>query len=236
MSATLTSRSTPRDGNRISLSEAGPYVCALLARERTVLLEWEHSPGQGLRREGRLAAGARPGELLDIQLAGSAGGDRPQPGVAVMLIMPVHNTLWRFHTKASAAVGGHVTSVPLEWPSDVVQETARRFARAPITLPVTVSLRDDGQPLTICTHTLDVSIGGVQLALPRKLPSGHALRLSIRLPQETVAADGAVAWTRTLRDEPGDPMYSLGVQFAQLAPRVATRLRTLLVASGLAAG
>ncbi|HEY0972354.1 MAG TPA: PilZ domain-containing protein [Gemmatimonadales bacterium] len=238
MSVILT-RSNSHGGRKTSLAEAGPYVHALLARERVVMLEWEAPDGGSMRREGRLLPGTRPGDVLAVELHGHGAAGRPQAGAPVTLVLPMQDTLWRFTTagreREKARAGGDVVS--LEWPVEAVEEAARRHDRAPFMLPVIATLPDSARgAVSIATYTLDVSIGGVQLVLPRPLHSGAALQLAIRLPQETVTVGATVAWARPVRDEPGDPLYSAGVRFTALAPRVATRLRTLLVTRGATPG
>lgn len=211
-----------------------PYASSLLVRERAVLLEWASSAGRRIRRRGSLRAGTRSGGTLTIDLAAAEPAERPTPASAVTLVVPSQNTLWRF-TTVMAADMEDATAVQLAWPVEVSQEAGRRFGRAHCMLPLSVAAGERGEGRALCTYTLDVSMGGVQIVTPTQLPVGAPLRLSIRLPQETVAAAATVAWSRPLRDEPGDPMYTAGLQFVSLAPRAATRLRTLLGMSGVAA-
>ncbi len=238
MSIILT-RSRSQGGRRTSLAEAGPYVHTLLARERLVMLEWEDPDGGSARREGRLRPGTRPGGVLEVELQGHATVGRPSAGTPMVLVLPMQDTLWRFTTAVHDRIPARVddAALPLAWPTEAVEEAARRHERAPFMLPVTATLSDDARgAVSIATWTLDVSIGGVQLVLPRLLPTGTELQLAMRLPQEAVTAGATVAWTRAMRDEPGDPLYATGVRFTALTPRVATRLRTLLVSRGTMPG
>lgn len=218
----------------IGQSRIGPYPTALLARERAVLLEWVSPANKRARRRGRLRASARVGAPLVIELGGAETSELPSAGTRVMLVVPVQNSLWRFTTVAEADAPG-MTALSLAWPAEVTQEAGRRFERARCVLPIAVEPGGQTEARTLCTYTLDVSMGGAQIAVPTSLPIGTPLRLSIRLPKETVSAAATVAWSRMLRDEPGDPMYSAGVQFVSLPARVAARLRVLLGANGMAA-
>lgn len=127
------------------------------------------------------------------------------------------------------------SAICLAWPGEVMQEAGRRFERANCMLPVTVTLDGKGDGRAVCTYTLDVSMGGAQIVIPTQLSITDRLKLSIRLPQETISADATVAWCRILRDEAGDPMYTAGLKFEPMLPRAATRLRMLLGANGTAA-
>ena len=151
-----------------------------------------------------------------------------------MLVIPVQHSLWRFTTVAEP-LSPLESAISLAWPDEVMQEAGRRFERANCVLPVTVSLDGKGDGRALCTYTLDVSMGGAQIVVPTQLSITDRLTLDIRLPQETISATATVAWCRTLRDEPGDPMYTAGVKFASIPPRAATRLRMLLGANGTAA-
>lgn len=234
MSVILT-RSNSQGGRKTSLAAAGPYVQTLLARARGVLLEWEGPGETSLRREGRLVPGGRAGGELTVELVGSDAAGRPAAGAPVTLVLPTQDTLWRFATTARKLEAGRASeTVSLDWPTEVVQESARRHERATFVLPVVATIPADGSgTIAIATYTLDMSVGGMQLVLPRLLPQGTEVQLAIRLPQETVTAGATVAWTRAIRDEPRDPMYGVGLRFAALAPRAATRLRTLLVTRGV---
>lgn len=236
--STILTRSSSNGGKRVSLAEAGPYVLVLLARERPVLLEWDTDEGESARREGRMVPGARAGGMLEVALGARGATGRPVPGKPVTLVIPMQDTLWRFTTAVRIA-DDHgegvrdASRVTLDWPTEVVQEPTRRHHRAPLMLPVTVTVVDATRGRTaFATHTLDFSVGGAQLALPTRPLPDTELRLAIRLAQETVDVGATVAWTRVIRDEPGDPMFGVGVRFTTLTPRVATRLRTLFVTRG----
>ena len=219
----------------IGQSRIGPYPTALLARERAVLIEWVSPANRSSRRRGRLRASARVGAPLAVELSGLETSEAPSAGTRVMLVVPVQNSLWRFTTVAEADVSGMGAELSLSWPAEVTQEAGRRFERARCVLPIAVAPGEQHDGRTLCTYTLDVSMGGAQIAVPTALSIGASLRLTIRLPQETVTAAATVAWSRLLRDEPGDPMYSAGVQFVSLPPRAATRLRVLLGTNGASA-
>lgn len=230
---------TLRNHRPIGQSAIGPYATALLARERAVLVEWVSPANRRTRRRGRLRAAARAGAELLVEL--NDAGDLPAAGTRVMLVVPVQNSLWRFTSVAegdaalaTSALGTVAGSLVVAWPTEVTQEAGRRFERANRMLPVSMAADGQRDARSVCTYTLDVSMGGLQVAVPTPLPIGASLQLAIRLPQETVEATATVAWSRTLRDEPGDPMYSAGLQFVSLAPRAATRLRMLLGTSGVA--
>lgn len=230
MSTLLTPSSSP--GSQSGQSRIGPYATALLARERAVILEWPSEGGRRTRRRGRLRAGSRAGATLAVELIEAQAGELPEAGSHVTLVVPAHNSLWRFTTVTAQETWG-TSAISLAWPAEVVQEAGRRFERAHRMLPVAVAAGDQREGSALCTYTLDVSMGGLQIAVPTPLSIGASLRLSIRLPQETVTAAATVAWSRTLRDEPGDPMYCAGLQFVSLPPRAATRLRALLGMSGV---
>ncbi|MHB1225616.1 MAG: PilZ domain-containing protein [Gemmatimonadaceae bacterium] len=230
----LSTSATTHPGSQNGPARLSPYATALLARERAVLLEWSSPTGKRTRRRGRLCAGTRRGGTLTVELTAAEPAERPVPGSGVTLVVPAQNALWRFGTVT--AVGMEDTgAVSLAWPVEVCQEAGRRFGRAHCMLPLSVTAGDNGEGRALCTYTLDVSMGGVQMATPTPLPIGASLRLSIRLPKETVTAAATVAWSRALRDEPGDPMYTAGLRFVSLTPRAATRLRTLLGMSGVTA-
>lgn len=226
--------SVNQQGNQSGPARLGPYPTSLLLRERAVLLEWPSPTGKRIRRRGSLRAGTRNGGVLTVELTAAEPVVRPAPGSGVTLVVPAQNTLWRFTAVVAAGMEDDGL-VSLVWPTDVTQEAGRRFGRAHRMLPLSMAAGDGGEGGTLCTYTLDVSMGGVQIATPLPLPIGAPLRLSIRLPQETVAAAATVAWSRPLRDEPGDPMYTAGLKFVSLTPRAAARLRTMLGMSGVVA-
>lgn len=226
--------SANQQGNQSGPARLGPYPTSLLLRERAVLLEWPSATGKRIRRRGSLRAGTRSGGVLTVELTAAEPADRPAPGSGVTLVVPAQSTLWRFAAVAAAGMEDDGL-VSLAWPTAVTQEAGRRFGRAHRMLPLSMAAGDEGEGRALCTYTLDVSMGGVQIATPLPLPIGAPLRLSIRLPQETVAAAATVAWSRPLRDEPGDPMYTAGLKFVSLTPRAATRLRTMLGMSGVVA-
>lgn len=151
-----------------------------------------------------------------------------------MLVIPVQNSLWRFTTVAEPESPTEGT-ISLAWPDEVMQEAGRRFERANCVLPIAVTISGKGDGRVLCTYTLDVSMGGAQIVFPTQLSITDRAGLAIRLPNETVSAEATVAWCRTLRDEPGDPMYTVGVKFVSMPPRAATRLRMMLGANGAAA-
>lgn len=212
----------------------GPYPTALLARERAVLLEWVSPANKCTRRRGRLRASSKAGSSLTVDLRGPDTAGVPAAGTRVMLVVPVQNSLWRF-TTVSELDAPMASAISLAWPGEVMQEAGRRFERANCMLPITVTLDGKGDGRALCTYTLDVSMGGAQIVTPTQYSLIDRLKLSIRLPQETISAEATVAWCRTVRDEPGDPMYTVGVKFVSMAPRAATRLRMLLGANGAAA-
>lgn len=150
-----------------------------------------------------------------------------------MLVIPVQHSLWRFTTVAEPD-SPMESAISLAWPEEVMQEAGRRFERANCVLPITVTVDGKGDGRVLCTYTLDVSMGGAQIVVPKQLSITDRLTLSIRLPQEAISAAATVAWCRTLRDEPGDPLYTAGVKFVSIPPRAATRLRMLLGANGAA--
>lgn len=227
----------PKEARRVSLAKAGPYAATLLIRERVVIVEWEGPEGSHERCTARLGGNTRVGHPLPVQLLGQSDLVLPRPGALVSLVVPAPNLLWRFTTTVQDTVPGQLT---LGWPLEVLQETGRRFARAECMLAVTLAVGSwQGLPdsawmkeRAICTYTLDVSMGGAQLALPRMLTVGTPVRLALRLPRESIQADATVAWTRVIRDEPEDSMYATGVQFAHLAPMAARRLRAMLGMTG----
>ncbi len=199
-----------------------------------MLLEWVSPANKPTRRRGRLRASSRVGSPLSVDLGGPGTAELPAAGTRVMLVVPVQHSLWRFTTMAESdsSMGG---AISLAWPEEVMQEAGRRFERANCVLPVAVTVDGKAAGRALCTYTLDVSMGGAQIVVTSQLAIGDRLTLSIRLPQETISAAATVAWCRTLRDEPGDPMYTAGVKFLSMPPRAATRLRMLLGANGAAA-
>jgi len=202
-----------------------------------VILEWEGAAGRREHCTARLGGGTRVGRPLPVQLLGQSDLQLPEAGAVVSLVVPAPNLLWRFTSTVLEQQSGELVLV---WPREVMQEAGRRFARAECMLAVTCAVgswegaRDGAQARerAICTYTLDVSMGGAQLALPRLLTVGTPVRLELRLPREAIQTNATVAWTRPIRSEAEDPMYATGVQFAQLAPMPARRLRAMLGMSG----
>lgn len=241
----LLSPRNPKEARRVSLAKAGPYASSLLTRERLVVLEWEGGAGGRERSTARLGGSTRPGDPLSLQLMGRSDVAPPPPGALAVVVVPVPNMLWRFTTTVHGELSpGRLT---LAWPLEVLQETGRRFARAECMVPVTLAIGSwHGRSpnlwesetarvpeRSLCTYTMDLSLGGAQLAIPRLLTIGTPVRLELRLPRESVRADASIAWTRPIREEPGDPMYATGVQFSALAPLAAKGLRVMLGMSGV---
>ena len=102
----------------------------------------------------------------------------------------------------------------------------RKWARLPLAIPVFVRSRDGkGQEFLEFATALNVSAGGMLVAIRRALPATAQIRLEI--PSAPVAALAALPTSsrtlraKALRTTPADGYYLLGLKFARpllLAP------------------
>lgn len=99
----------------------------------------------------------------------------------------------------------------------------RRWARLPLAIPVFVRSRDDkGKEFLEFATSLNVSAGGMLVAIRRVLPAVAQIRLEI--PSAPVAAMALLPRTartlnaRTLRTTPAEGYYLLGLKFARPLP------------------
>ena len=105
-------------------------------------------------------------------------------------------------------------------------ETKRRCVRVPVNLPGELT------PLGIGLQVLDISLGGLRLALPFSLSHPKELkrkaRLFIALSDTTSSIDGEVVWTRTLPTGPLMGMPLVGVRFRNVPRETEDYLAQLL--------
>jgi len=99
----------------------------------------------------------------------------------------------------------------------------RRWARLPLAIPVFVRSRDDkGKELLEFATSLNVSAGGMLVAIRRVLPEVAQIRLEI--PSAPVAAMALLPRAartlnaRALRTTPGEGYYLLGLKFSRPLP------------------
>jgi|SRR5579862_2122009 len=96
----------------------------------------------------------------------------------------------------------------------------RKWARLPLAIPVFVRSRDGkGQEFLEFATALNVSAGGMLVAIRRALPATAQIRLEI--PSAPVAALAALPTSsrtlraKALRTTPADGYYLLGLKFAR---------------------
>ncbi len=99
----------------------------------------------------------------------------------------------------------------------------RKWARLPLAIPVFVRSRDDkGKEFLEFATSLNVSAGGMLVAIRRALPAIAHLRLEI--PSAPVAAMAVLPQAartlsaKTLRTTPADGYYLLGLKFQRPLP------------------
>ena len=112
----------------------------------------------------------------------------------------------------------------------------RKWARLPLAIPVFVRSRDDkGKEFLEFATSLNVSAGGMLVAIRRVLPAVAQIRLEI--PSAPVAAMALLPRAartlnaRTLRTTPADGYYLLGLKFSRPLPsseKPRTRRRKLV--------
>ena len=112
----------------------------------------------------------------------------------------------------------------------------RKWARLPLAIPVFVRSRDGkGKEFLEFATSLNVSAGGMLVAIRRVLPSVTGIRLEI--PSAPVAAMAMMPRAarslraKALRTTPADGYYLLGLKFSRplpLATKPARRRRKLL--------
>ncbi len=113
----------------------------------------------------------------------------------------------------------------------------RKWARLPLAIPVFVRSQDDqGKELLEFATALNVSAGGMLVAIRRVLPSLAQIRLEI--PSAPVAALTALPRAarslraRTLRITPAQGYYLVGVKFSRpllISPEPTRRKKALSV-------
>ncbi len=112
----------------------------------------------------------------------------------------------------------------------------RRWARLPLAIPVFVRSRDDkGKEFLEFATSLNVSAGGMLVAIRRVLPAVAQIRLEI--PSAPVAAMALLPRAartlnaRTLRTTPAEGYYLLGLKFSRplsLSDKPRSRRRKLV--------
>jgi c-di-GMP-binding flagellar brake protein YcgR len=100
------------------------------------------------------------------------------------------------------------------------QSERRKWARLPLAIPIFVRSQDDqGKESVEFATALNVSAGGMLVALRRALPAVTSVRLEIPSAPEASLAP-LITTTRkllakTLRSTPADGCYLLGLKFAR---------------------
>jgi len=102
--------------------------------------------------------------------------------------------------------------------------------RLPLEVPVTYQLRGEaGPPFHGWTH--DISRGGLLLRLPKVLPMGTRLEVTLHTPTGPLTTEGAVTWVAPLEGRtPGGPIRH-GFRFTALDWPTALSLGLLLTES-----
>jgi hypothetical protein len=100
----------------------------------------------------------------------------------------------------------------------------RKWARLPLAIPVFVRSRDDkGKEFLEFATSLNVSAGGMLVAIRRVLPAVAQIRLEIpSAPVASMAVLPRAARTlnaRTLRTTPAEGYYLLGLKFSRPLPQ-----------------
>lgn len=123
------------------------------------------------------------------------------------------------------------------WMSRVSRKAERRkWARLPLAIPVFVRSRDSkGKEFLEFATALNVSAGGMLVAIRRVLPAVAQLRLEIPSAPIAALAPRAARTLRakTLRTTPADGYYLLGLKFSRpllLPPQAPVRERKLVSA------
>jgi hypothetical protein len=103
----------------------------------------------------------------------------------------------------------------------------RKWSRLPLAIPVFVRSRDDkGKEFLEFATSLNVSAGGMLVAIRRSLPA--VAQVSLEIPSAPVAAMALLPRAartlsaRTLRTTPADGYYLLGLKFSRPLPLAAT--------------
>ncbi|HEY1678908.1 MAG TPA: PilZ domain-containing protein [Candidatus Sulfotelmatobacter sp.] len=100
------------------------------------------------------------------------------------------------------------------------QTERRKWARLPLAIPVFVRSQDEqGKEWVEFATALNVSAGGMLVAIRRALPVIAPIRLEIPSAPEAVLASVPTAYrtlsARTLRSTPADGCYLLGLKFSR---------------------
>jgi hypothetical protein len=99
--------------------------------------------------------------------------------------------------------------------------------RWPLNVPVTCQPKDQ-EGLSIQGCTGDISRGGLLLRLPKALPAGTRLEVTLHAPQEPLTVQGEVVWVEPAeRLSPGE-LVSHGLRFTSLGPLLSMALGLLL--------
>jgi hypothetical protein len=211
------------------------HAFALLLEEREVLVEHALEDGTVIREAARLAPGVAEAPLRLTPDGRRHRWSELPDGTGVVLIVPVMHRRWRFLTRVVHGADGLAA---VDWPAEIEQVIGRVAARATIAIAVEVRARaaagDDFAPRPVCTYTLDVSMSGVQLVLPRLLPRGARVDLVVRLPRARRTVVGEVMWA-SAADEPQDPLHRTGIAFEKPSPIFSHELRELLGSAAPAA-
>jgi len=93
-------------------------------------------------------------------------------------------------------------------------EERRKFPR--VRISVEVEAKHSDWPL-IKAKSSDISVGGIRLFLPNKLPKGKVMELEVSLPFPPVVTHGKVVWIKEVKTKEGK-FFQTGIEFTELKP------------------
>ena len=107
----------------------------------------------------------------------------------------------------------------------------RQFPRA--RYPCLITLRKEtSPPISILTHTENISVGGVRVIIGRRIKVATEVDLELDLKDalSNVASRGTVSWVKEIPPaEKGKlPRYDTGIQFATLKQEDRQRIATIV--------
>lgn len=129
-----------------------------------------------------------------------------------------HGAIWQF---TSTFIDKTILPVPI-WisgpPYDLKKVQLRSFVRLPVTLPLTLSIpSDETDEAPVGTTTRDLSGGGLQLILKKRLPVGTILRLTLQIPGFSPVA--ATATVVRVEQPPDTNIFWIAVKFSQITEK-----------------
>ncbi len=105
-----------------------------------------------------------------------------------------------------------------------MRKERRKFSR--VRISVEVGGKHIDSPL-IKVRSLDISLGGIHLLLPEKLPKDTVMELEINLPLPPVITRGKVVWIKETETKKGK-FFQTGIEFTEIKQADKARIEAFI--------